>query len=215
MKNMNKKTIVLILFLILGFYANSQQLLFETGKSITSFDYKNSQGIGLDNLQSTTQNYVSVGYRTRAFVDRLHVLVGVNYNSYGAIGSDNTVGNFMEWQTSYVGPYVGLDFKVFNIKKMQFYIKSAFSLEFIVQGTQTLNNTVYNLVNADNFDKSNLFFRGGVVVDYPISKITKFFIQYMGGKSKQLRDAVTNPDQEKLRLVTRNIGFGLLINLKS
>jgi hypothetical protein len=212
---MKQKTVVLILFLIFGFYANSQQLLFETGKSITSFDYKNSQGNGLENLQSTTQNYVSVGFRTRAFVDRLHVLVGVNYNSYGAIGSDNTLGNFMEWQTSYVGPYVGLDFKVFNIKKMQFYVKSTFSLEFIVQGTQTLNNTVYNLVNADDFDKTNLFFRGGVVVDYPISKTTKFFIQYMGGKSKQLRDAVTNPDQEKLRLVTRNIGFGLLINLKS
>jgi len=212
---MKQKASVLMLFLMLGFYANSQQLLFETGKSITSFDYKNSQGNGLENLQSTTQNYITVGYRTRAFVDRLHVLGGINYNSYGAIGSDNTLGNFMEWQTSYIGTYIGFDFKVFNIKKMQFYIKSTLSLEFIIQGTQTLNNTVYNLVNANNFDKTNLFLRGGVVVDYPISKSTKFFIQYMGGKSKQLRDGVVNSNSEKLRLVTRNIGFGLLINLKS
>ncbi|WP_457615867.1 hypothetical protein [Lutibacter sp.] len=212
---MKYRIITLMVILSLGLQAKSQELLIETGKSNTFFDYKNSQGNTLNNLQATNQNYVSVGYRTRAFVDRLHVLLGVNYNTYGAIGSDDILGNFMEWEVSYVGPYVGLDLNIFSIKKMKFYLKSTFSLEYIVQGTQTLNNTVYNLVNADDFDKTNLFFRGGVVIDYPISKTTNLFVQYMGGKSKQLRDAVTNPDQEKLKLVSRSIGIGLQINLKS
>ncbi|WP_456376496.1 hypothetical protein [Lutibacter sp.] len=212
---MKKLYILLIINTLFSFQANSQQLVLETGKAITSFDYENSQGNQLDNLQSTNQNYMYVGYRTNMLKEFIHASFGVNYSTYGAIGSDTSVNSYFEWETSYVGLNLGLDFRLFNIKKLNFYVKGAFSSEFIIQGTQTLNNTVYDLVGEDDFDQTNYFFRVGAFVEYSISKNVNLFIQYMGGKSKQMRSSVSNTDQEKLRLVTHNFGFGLFINLKS
>lgn len=211
---MKKIYILLILGTLFSFQVNSQQLVLETGKAITSFDYKNSRGNELDNLQSTNQNYMYVGYIANIFKEFIHASLGVNYSTYGAIGSDTNVNNYFEWETSYVGLNIGLDFKLFKIKKFNFYAKSTFSSEFIIQGTQTLNNTVYDLVGEDDFDQTNYFFRAGTFIDYPISENMKLFIQYMGGKSKQMRNSVSNSDQEKLRLVSHNFGFGLFINLK-
>ncbi len=212
---MKQKIILLSIVLAVCSQAFSQQLVIETGKAITSFDYKNSQGNQLDNLQSTNQNYMYVGYRTKIFKDYIHASLGTSYSTYGAIGSDNTLNNYFEWETSYIGLNLGLDFRFFKVKKFNFYVKGTFSSEFIIQGTQTLNNTVYKLVGADDFDQTNYFFKAGAFIEYPISKNANLFIQYMGGKSKQLRDSVLNPDQEKLRLVSHNFGFGLFINLKS
>jgi len=211
---MKKIYILLLINILFCFQVNSQQLVLETGKSITSFDYENSQGNQLDNLQATNQNYMYFAYRTNILKEYIHASLGVNYNTYGAIGSDNNVNNYFEWETSYLGLNLGLDFRLFKIKKFNFYVKGAFSSEFIIQGTQTLNNTVYDLVGEDDFDQANYFFRLGAFVEYPISQNVNLFIQYMGGKSKQLRDSVSNTDQEKLRLVSHNFGFGLFINLK-
>lgn len=212
---MKKLYILLIVGSLFGYQVNSQQLVLETGKAITSFDYEDSQGNQLDNLQSTNQNYMYVGYRTKIVKDFIHASLGVNYSTYGAIGSNISVNNYFEWETSYVGLNLGLDFRLFTINKLNFYVKGSFSSEFIIQGTQTLNNTVYDLVGEDDFDQTNYFFRAGTFIDYPISENVKLFIQYMGGKSKQFRNSVSNTDQEKLRLVSHNFGFGLFINLKS
>ena len=212
---MKLKTILFSILLVVYSQIFSQQIILETGKAITSFDYENSQGNQLDNLQSTNQNYMYVGYRTKIFKDFIHVSLGTNYSTYGAIGSDNNVNNYFEWETSYLGLNLGLDFRLFNIKKFNFYVKGTFSSEFIIQGTQTLNNTVYDLVGEDDFDQTNYFFRAGTFIEYPISQNVNLFIQYMGGKSKQLRNSTSNTDQEKLRLVSHNFGFGLFINLKS
>lgn len=212
---MKKAYILILMVSLFSFQANSQQLVLETGKAITGFDFENSQGNQLNNLQSTNQSYMYLGYRTKIFKDYIQVSLGANYSTYGVIGSDNDVNNYFEWEVSYIGLNLGLDFRLFKIKKFNFYIKGTFSSSFIIQGTQTLNNTVYELVGADDFDQTNYFFKAGAFIEYPISKNISFFVQYMGGKSKQLRDSVLNTDQEKLRLVSHNFGFGLFINLKS
>jgi hypothetical protein len=212
---MKLKTILFSILFVVYSQIFSQQIVLETGKAITSFDYKNSQGNQLNNLQSTNQNYMYVGYRTKIVKDFINVSLGINYSTYGAIGSDNAVNNYFEWETSYLGINLGLDVKLFKVKKINFYAKSTVSSEFIIQGTQILNNTVYDLVGEDDFDQTNYFFRIGAFVEYPISQNVNLFILYMGGRSKQMRDSVSNIDQEKLRLVSHNVGFGLLINLKS
>ncbi len=201
------------LLLIVPFTVNSQQLLFETGKSITSFDYHDSRNNTIDNLQSTNQTFLSIGFRHKAFTDYIAVSAGLNYNTYGAIGSDDSLGNYMEWESTYLGLYAGLDFKVWHIKKMNFYLKGALSSEYVVQGTQTFNNQVYDLVGADDFEKTIFFFRGGAFATYPITEQTSFLIQYMGGKSKSLRKAATFPDREKLRFISHNFGFGIIFEL--
>ena len=88
-----KKT-TLLLFLFIGINSFSQQLYIEAGKTMSSFDYKNADGNTLDNLQATSQSFMTIGYRNEILIKNLCYSLGASYASYGAIGSDNIVGNF-------------------------------------------------------------------------------------------------------------------------
>jgi hypothetical protein len=61
--SMAKNYLILLLSFSLYFTSYSQQLYVELGTTVSSFDYKNSQGQPLDNLLSTTKTYYGMGYR--------------------------------------------------------------------------------------------------------------------------------------------------------
>ena len=103
---------ILVLFFFLAANAFSQQIYIEAGKTISSFDYKNSQGVRLDNLQATSNSFMSVGYRSKSLVKKAKILFGVSYVGYGAVGSDDSVGNYMEWDINYLEFNTGLDSKM-------------------------------------------------------------------------------------------------------
>jgi len=208
------KKITLLLLILVATTTFAQQIYIEGGKTLASFDYKNSQGDRLDNLQATPHSFMTVGYRDQLFIKNLNISLGTSYAGYGAIGSDDTVGNYMEWDVNYLEFNTGLDYKLFKIKKAQFYIKGTASMAFFVQGTQTINYKVIDLKNQDDFDKTVFDFRAGFGFSHSISENLGFYVQYMHGKSLKLKEgtAVTN-DQEELRYVSDNISFGLLINI--
>ena len=128
---MKKITLVLLLLAVTSI-TTAQQLYVEGGKTMSSFDYENSQGNNLNNLQATTHSYMEVGYRTQLLTKNMHLNLGATYAGYGAIGSDDVVENFMEWDVNYAGLNVGLDYKVFNIKKASVYVKTGMSAAFFV-----------------------------------------------------------------------------------
>ena len=208
------KKITLLLFLIIGINSYSQQFYIEAGKTMSSFDYKNSDGSTLDNLQATSESFMTMGYRSQIFVKNLHGSIGTSYSGYGAIGSDDIVGNFFEWKVNYLEFNVGLDYELFKIKKAKFYLKETASVGYILQGTQTLNNRVINLKNKDDFDQTVFDFRGGFGISQPISDKLSFYVQYMYGKSFKLKEGTANTDDlEELSFISKNLSFGLLIDL--
>jgi len=208
------KKITLLFFLVIGINSFSQQLYVEAGKTMSSFEYKNSEGNGLDNLNATSQSFMTMGYRNQIFIKNLYGSLGTSYAGYGAIGSDDTLGNFFEWNVNYLEFNVGLDYELFKANKFQFYLKGTASIEFMLQGTQTLNNMVINLKNNDDFDKTLFDFRAGFGVAHPISDQLSFYVQFMYGRSLKLKDGTANTDDlEELKLVSKNLSFGLLINL--
>jgi len=195
---------------------SAQQLYIESGKTQSSFDYTNSQGDDLDNLQASTHDFLEVGYKDQLFIKNLQGSLGVRYASYGAIGSDDTVGNFMEWNVNYAELKAGLEYALFTVKEFFFYAKGTASLGFLVQGTQTLNNTVMNLKNQDDFDKTLISYRAGVGFVRPVSENLSVYLQYMYGKSSTLKEgAVNTADQEVLKIVSHNLSVGLLIDISS
>jgi len=206
---MKKLYIVLIISTIFSFKGISQELMTETGVSFTSFDFKNSQGEELDNLQPTTNNFLTIGYRQNVLKEVLHIVGGVSFNKYGAIGSDNSINLLYEWETSYIGIYLGLDVKVFSTNKVAFYLRGTASSEFLLQGTQTLNNQVFDLKGVEEFDSTNFFFRGGAIIDYAISDKLSIYTQYKYGKSTE------NGEVEKLKYISSEIGVGLVVKLNS
>ncbi len=205
---MKKTYIIILMSTIFSFQAISQEIFTETGFSFTSFDFKNSQGVELDNLQPTTNNFITIGYRQNVLKDVLHVIGGISFNKYGAIGSDNNLNLFYEWETSYMGINIGLDIKIFKTEKMSFYLRGTTSSEFLLQGTQTLNNQVFDLKGIEEFDNANFFFRGGAIIEYNISETLSIFTQYKYGQSTE------NGDTEKLKYKSSDIGIGLVIKLK-
>lgn len=194
-------------------HAYCQQLYMELGKTSSAFDYQNSAGQTLDNLQSTSQTYLKLGYRdVLNFKETLHFSVGGTYNGYGAIGSDAILDNFFEWDVTYLGLEAGLDYRLFRLRDFSFYLKGMASVELLIQGNQTLNNQVFNLVGEEEFNNTIFFLRGGLMMTYPISRNTVITANYALGKTALL-DQGNETDNEQLKLMAHQFGFGIIINL--
>jgi len=211
----NLYALIILFSLLFSIQTKSQELMIEGGKSLTSLKFKDSQGENLDNLQATSQNYISLGFRKNVVKDVLHIVLGTGINSYGAIGSDNTVNNFFEWETTYLGIYAGVDVRLYKANNVSFFLRGTTSAEFILQGSQTLNNQVFNLVGEEDFDKTNFFFRGGAIVSYEFTESVSVFFQYKYGQSLQkLNTDASSNNLTETNLNSHDIGFGLVINLQ-
>ncbi|MDG5492027.1 hypothetical protein [Psychroserpens sp. SPM9] len=207
------KRIVFLMVVTLTNLCNSQQLFMEIGKTMSAFDYKNSLGVRLDNMQSKPNNYLKMGYRdVLNHNETLFFSIGANYNGYGAIGSDRLLDNFYEWDVTYLGVEAGVDFRIFRIRDFSFFLKGTASAEFLIQGNQTLNNQVFNLVGEEEFNNHIFFLRGGLMMTYPISRNTHITANYSLGKTVLL-DKGNATDQEELKLLAHQFGFGIIISL--
>lgn len=206
------KKIIPVFFLILSaFMAEAQELGLQFGKSVSNFQYIDSKGVELKDLQKTDNFFMTAEYRQmiikKPFKNRMFMDVGFAYNRYGSSGSDAVLDNYYTWDVNYLGVNLGADYVFYHNKNLVFYIKTTISPEFLIQGTQTLNNDVYNLVGEEDFNTPMFFFRGGLGTKFRISDEASVFVQYMGGKGYNFGSS------EKLNIISHNIGFGLLFNL--
>ena len=189
-----------------------QLLNVEIGQTISSFDYRNSEGGTLENLQSTNATYLGAAYLFQLPGDKLHVLVGGMLNNYGAVASDALLDNYFEWDVTYAGLQTGLHYTFARSKDFQFFVRPTATLEYLVRGTQTLNNQVFDLSGEDEFDNFLVVPRLGVGAHYPISNKAALYLHYSYGRSFSLVNANPN-DNEKLNINMHNIGIGIVIQL--
>lgn len=206
-----KPSLQFLIFFLVTTLASAQQIYLEGGKTSSSFDYKNSQGQKLENLQATNHHFMSLGYRDNiASFEKLHGFLGIVYAGYGAIGSDATLNGIMEWNVNYLELNAGVDYNVMAIHDSYFYLKGMMSSGFLLQGTQSVNNEIINLKNEDDFDKTMFSFKVGAGFVHPVSDELSFYVQYLFGKSLNQSG---NDDYESLRIKSHNISFGALIEL--
>ncbi|WP_188375014.1 outer membrane beta-barrel protein [Winogradskyella haliclonae] len=206
-----KNYTLFIIALMVSCTCLSQQLYFEIGTTISSFDYENSQGQPLDNLLSTSKTYYGMGYRQSINPSKtLFLSLGATYNNYGAIGSENSVNNFFEWDVSYLGLKAGMSIQLFQLRDLYFFANVSVSPEIMVRGNQTINNAVFNLVGNEEFNNTIVFFRGGLEMQYPVSKYAAISAVYNYGKTTLANSGST---QEKLGLNAHQFGIGFIINL--
>jgi hypothetical protein len=214
---MMKKLLSCFLFTVFILSLRGQSVFVETGKLASSFLYKDSKGNKLNGLKGAMQNNLALGFRMAIHQSALHCSVGAAYNKYGARGSNPVLGNYYEWDATYLGANVGLDYEFFkpDIKYNEqhgfsFYLKTAFATEFLLDGTQNLNNQIYDLKGKEEFNKPLYFLRGGIGINYYLSKTFVLFTEYMGGKSFLFGDY---KNQEQLRFITHNISVGVSVKL--
>ncbi|MET1259456.1 hypothetical protein ABV409_08940 [Flagellimonas sp. DF-77] len=190
----------------------SQQLYAEWGQVISSFDYENSAGGTLENLQSNGASYLNAGYAFQLPGDKVNILLGAVLNTYGAVASDALLDNYFEWNVSYAGLQTGMVYYFSRSKAFEFYLKPTVSLEYLVRGTQILNNQVFNLSGEDEFDALLWVPRLGLGVQYPISNKAALYLSYHYGRSFALANARPE-DNEKLSINMHAVGLGIVIQL--
>jgi hypothetical protein len=216
-----KKIAGLMLLLVSATTLCGQQVYLETGMTFSSFDYKNSDGNSLDNIHGSSHNYMKLGFHSVSFVQNLHYSAGIAYNRYGSRGSDQKLGNYFDWDVSYLGLDLGVDYDLFkkrfetnNLSDFSFYLKTSVSPEFPISGTQTINEKVYSVKGIEQFKYPYLFVRGGCGISYSFTRTMTVCFQYMGGKGFPVKFG-DSEDKEKLRISGHNFGFCLLIDLPS
>lgn len=198
---------------------NGQIVYLETGKIFSSFHYKNSSGRSLDNLTGSNQNNLGFGIQFPINKSRYQFTCGFAYNRYGAKGSDPILGNYYEWDVSCLGIKAEIGYEFFRpemayneMHGFSFYPKLSIATEFLINGTQNLNDQVYDLKGVEEFDKPFYFLRGGLGVNYYISKTFIVFLEYMGGTNILIGDY---NGKEQLRIRTHNISIGISVNCKT
>lgn len=206
------KTRILLFFLTISLTSFSQEIFLEAGLTSSNFEFTNSQGNELENLNSVTKSYLSAGFSHSIFTEGLNASLGVSHNSYGSVGSDNVLGNFFEYDVDYLGINLGFDYDLFTWHNFTPFLKVNASYEFLLQGTQRLNNQVFDLKGVEEFDDAGFFFRGGLGLSYPISEKSSIYLLYTYGQSLDLEDKSPNSN-EKLKIVMNNIGIGFTLTL--
>lgn len=204
------KKIVLIFALLFAYVTvvNSQQVYLKAGRSLSTLFYKNSAGHRVENILSSTHSNLGLGFRTNFFTNALFIKLGVNYNNYGAIASDDVVFNFMEWNATYMGADIGFDLNLFKMKNFTVFTNISTSLEFMVQGVQVHNNQVINIVGKEDFNTSVFFYGGGLGVEYAISDRVSVYTKYNYRKSSSMRKYPA-----KMKNLVHEFSFGLLLNV--
>lgn len=188
----------------------AQDLYLEGGKSITSFDFKDVLSNDLENLQSANHSYFDVGYRGNFLGESFKFLAGLGIHSYGAFGTTNEADNYLEWETTYASIHLGFDITIFTINDFSFHAKGTATPEFILQGTQVLNNQTFNVRGEEDFDSIVVFLRGGVSFEYRVSDTMGVYLQYRYGSGSQIQKSDTGAE---LDYAAHDFGLGLLFDL--
>ncbi|MDC7995103.1 outer membrane beta-barrel protein [Altibacter sp. HG106] len=200
-----------LLFLLLGMLAASstaQEFMIQGGQSFTSFEYCDSQNKALENLQSKNLPFLSVGTRIPLWEEKLQITAGLRLHQYGAIGSDNILGNYYEWTTSYAGLQVGIDAQLFEIDRFTLHLTGDLGPEFLVQGTQTLNNQVFDLKDTADFDGPIIRYNGGALFQYKLTSLLSAGVHYTYGITSKI-----GKKGEQLRYNAHDLGVSLFFSL--
>lgn len=211
------RTLIFILVFTLGAlqFGTAQQLFLKTGATVSNFRYQNSQGLALENLQSTGKFHFGVGNRyLMTHGGSLYFTYGASWNNYGAIGSDPRLDNFFEWDLSYAGLQTGLDLRFLQAEYFSLAFSGNIGAEYLVRGTQVINDQAYDIRQSDEYNPLNLMMWGGLLASYELSRKSAICFQYQLGYSL-LNAQSAGHDNEQLKLLAHQFSIGFLINLSN
>lgn len=215
---MIKLVVILVLFLSIQ-SAFSQQMSLKAGQSFSKLKFEDSQGNELGNLLSVNHFFMAAGYRTALWPDQLNSKLfgnlGLRFSGYGSKGSDATLDNYYEWDLSYLGLSLGLDYEFYEVGNFAGFVSIKVSPELMIRGSQTItgpqniNNGVYDLMGEEDFNTPITFFRGGIGARYQLASNASMFIEYTYGKSYSFFDS----GADKLNILAQYFGVGVFADI--
>ena len=209
---MKTSLLTLLLFMAGIQFTNAQQLFLKTGATLSNFQYENSEGVSLDNLQSVGKFHFGIGNRYLMNHGSLFFTYGASWNNYGAIGSDPHLNNFFEWDLTYVGLRTGLDIKFLEAQDFSISFSGNIGAEYLIRGTQVINNQTFDIRGSDEYNSLYLMIWAGPLASYELSRKSAICFQYQFGYSL-LNSQGSGNDNEHLKLLAHQFSIGFLINI--
>ena len=168
-----------------------------------------------------SKNYFRLGYNHDWYFSNKSVLqpnrfsfsVSLDYNNYGAQGSNDILYNIYEWDLDYLGLNLAINYDLIKMRDFTLYLTGGASSDYNLRGTQMINNQVYSLENVEEFDPFSFFFKGGAGITYPMSAKARVYVQYLYSTSNVMKD--DSPSSlEQLSIRNHSIGAGVLVDIK-
>jgi len=154
------KKLLYIFLITISSYGYGQNVFFNTGVNITTYDYENSSGGTSNNLQSSTGSFYEIGYaipidfsnRSRGWgrYSRLKFKTSFTLNNYNATGG-NSLDNY-DWKTQYMGLRTNLEFFIWKSDYFSGTIDGGVGFEFLGRGKQKIGGETYDLKSNDEFN---------------------------------------------------------------
>lgn len=209
MKLLSKKIkLIISCFLFISASTQAQELYFSTGLNITSYDFKSTDNLPLK-LNSKTGQFYELGYRLKMMDDRLLYGVGLAINNFDATGGD-TANNYT-WETTYIGLNNQLEYVVLPSLRspIELSVGAQMQLMTILNGEQSINGTLYDLTQEDEFK--------GIWIQPGALFTAKYFVndawQLSLGYNYSVGFNVSNSTEEKFKINNQQIRFGIHFNL--
>lgn len=203
------RSLLLALMLGMAVTAGAQQVFVEAGSVSTEFDYRDSEGRGIDNTFSKAQLCYQAGFRM-AVHKQIHVSGAVLFNRYSVIGSDAVYNNSYAWDVNYLGFGIGVEGDVWRKRRLAVMLRGAAEPQFLVSGTQQISQQVYDLRGVEEFERPFLFMRGGVRINYCLDSRVAVTLGYTYGRGIPVGRTEST---ERLNLNTQTISIGMLMSL--
>ncbi|MDC0204399.1 hypothetical protein OAJ65_01225 [Flavobacteriales bacterium] len=202
-----KKLIIILIFT--STITNAQNIMLEYGVATSSFIFKDDSGEKMNSLLSKDLDYGSLGYEFKG--DKVKLNTSISQNNYGAKSSEHNYS----WDLSYIGVNIGgiyyLSKKEKSLKKIQPTLGAGISAQFLTDGTQMIDNEVFDLKNMQDGKFNNLFMiSAGVGVLYKLNNNTLLHLR--SSLTRGLNNLET--DGQSLHIMTYNTSISLMINLQ-
>lgn len=208
MKQLLKSRLFFILAVVFSFSVQGQEIYFSTGLNITSYDFKSTDNLPLT-LNSKTGQFYELGYRLKIMDERLLYGVGLAINNFNATGGDTA--NHYTWETTYIGLNNQLEYVVLPSLRspIELSVGAQMQLMTILNGEQSINGTLYDLTQEDEF--KGIWIQPGAIFT------VKYFVddawQLSLGYNYSVGLNVSNSTEEKFKINNQQIRFGIHFNL--
>jgi opacity protein-like surface antigen len=210
-----KKKHLFIILLFLTVNAHAQDFYISTGKNISNFDYKSSNGSD-ENLdfRSGLGNNLELGYTSSLKNNRFVYAIGLSYNEFNAEAS-NYATNY-SWETKYLGIINKFSNNLSNTNSewlsgtgITAFLNIGFVTATLISGKQFINNYYYDLGKHEDFSGILLQPFVGFNTQYNVSRNLRLNLGYNFSKTYNL----LNKPTEKISFHTSQFQLGVQVSL--
>jgi len=210
------KKIITIIFLGFSSFSFSQNIFFNTGVNLTTYDYKNTSGGSSENILSSNGIFYELGYgvpldfsrRSRGWgrYSRLMFKTSFSLNNYNATGG-NTLDNY-DWKSQYIGLRTGVEYMLFPNNTLTLSVESSFGFETLLNGKQKIGGETFNLKDSEEFNGLFITPKLGLNAVYNVTEDVGLTGGLHFSKALSMKG---EPAGENLQFNNTHFSFGIIV----